>query len=66
MTCRACVANPSDDAARRAFELMPLLRELAQSGRHDDFCWLARSQGVRPEKIERLWVAMTALVASEA
>jgi hypothetical protein len=66
MTCRACVASPNDEVSRRAFELEPLLRELAQSGRHDDFCWLARSQGVGPEKIERLWVAMSALVAGEA
>lgn len=64
MTCRVRVASPNDEAVTG--ELMPLLQELAQAGRFDDFCWLARSRGVTPEKITRLWTAMTALTAGDA
>jgi hypothetical protein len=36
-------------------EVAELYRDLVRADRHDDFRWLALSQGVPPERIEDLW-----------
>lgn len=49
-----------------AFELTELLLDLAAAGREDDFRWLARSQGVPGEMVERLWRNLSTASARRA
>ncbi len=54
MTCRVACGTPMPEA------LASVYRELAESGRWDEFRWLARSQGVAVDRIAELWEAMLA------
>jgi hypothetical protein len=40
--------------------LVTIYRELVEAGRWDDFRWLARSQGLTPERIVELWERLLA------
>jgi len=60
MSCRvAC--RPASEATEGA-ELADLYVHLVQAGRHEDFHWLARSQGLSAGRADALWQQLTRLL----
>lgn len=60
MSCRwTCTSPPralsSVEVDTRDSGIVAIYVDLAKSRRLDDFYWFARSQGVPPEKIDKLW-----------
>ena len=70
MSCRWTSASPLPTWPARdpgaGAELASVYADLARARREEDFRWLARSQGMRPETIDSLWQDLSARFASKS
>lgn len=60
MTCRAA-CRPASEATQGA-ALAEVYVHLFRAGRHEDFRWLARSQGLSADRADELWQQLARLL----
>ncbi len=65
MSCRWARTSPASDVHGQASETLAVYRELARDRRKDEFRWLAQSQGVPTEHVERMWRAAVAETSAD-